>query len=176
MNAERRAGGQNPKAEIRRPKEGRNPKSELRRHIDSSDSEGVLWRRGEEIADQGSALHEDGSVPRPSLQDLHERTAQFGERIIGFAKKIPQNPVNSWLITQQVGAGTSVGANYCEADDAVSGKEFKQKIGTCRKESKETMFFLRMVASAELDLAEEPRHLWREAKELNLIFGAIWRK
>jgi len=75
-----------------------------------------------------------------------------------------------------VGAGTSVGANYCEADDSVSGKEFKQKIGTCRKESKETMFFLRMIANAEPTLADEARTLWREAKELNLIFGAIWRK
>ena len=67
-----------------------------------------------------------------------ERTARFGETIIRFAKKIPRNPVNNRLIDQLVGAGTSVGANYCEADDAVSGKEFKQKIGTCRKESKET--------------------------------------
>ncbi len=85
-------------------------------------------------------------------------------------------PVNNRLIDQLVGAGTSVGANYCEADDAVSGKDFKQRIGTCRKESKETMFFLRMVAAAEESLAAEARVLWREAKELNLIFGAIWRK
>jgi four helix bundle protein len=84
--------------------------------------------------------------------------------------------VNNRLIEQLVGAGTSVGANYCEADDAVSGKEFKQRIGICRKESKETMFFLRMVAAAEEELAGEARALWREAKELNLIFGAIWRK
>ena len=82
-------------------------------------------------------------------KDLGERTARFGEAIIRFAKKIPRNPVNNRLIDQLVGAGTSVGANYCEADDAVSGKDFKQKIGTCRKESKESMFFLRMVATAE---------------------------
>jgi four helix bundle protein len=75
-----------------------------------------------------------------------------------------------------VGAGTSVGANFCEADNSVSGKDFKQRIGTCRKESRETMFFLRMVATAEESLASEARSLWREAKELNLIFGAIWRK
>ncbi|HVM46382.1 MAG TPA: four helix bundle protein [Candidatus Acidoferrum sp.] len=105
-----------------------------------------------------------------------ERTARFGEAIVRFAKKIPRNPGNDRLIGQLVGAGTSVGANYCEADDSVSGKEFKQKIGTCRKESKETMFFLRMIAAAEEDLAAEARLLWREAKELNLIFGAIWRK
>jgi four helix bundle protein len=105
-----------------------------------------------------------------------ERTARFGESIIRFSKKIPRAPGNNRLIDQLVGAGTSVGANYCEADDAVSGKEFKQKIGICRKESKETMFFLRMVAAAEEALATEARVLWREAKELNLIFGSIWRK
>ena len=105
-----------------------------------------------------------------------ERTARFGETIIRFAKKIPRNAVNNRLVDQLVGAGTSVGANYCEADDAVSGKEFKVKIGTSRKESKECMFFLRMVAAAEESLAAEARALWREAKELNLIFGAIWRK
>ncbi len=121
-------------------------------------------------------LREGGPGGKPPPQDLGERTAQFGEAIIEFAKKVPQNPVNNRLIGQLVGAGTSVGANYCEADDAVSGKEFKQKIGTCRKESKETMFFLRMAAKAEPGLAVEARVLWREAKELNLIFGAIWRK
>ena len=114
-------------------------------------------------------------IPIPP-EPLGDRTVRFGEAIIRFAKRIPQNPVNNRLIGQLVGAGTSVGANYCEADDAVSGKEFKQKIGTCRKESKESMFFLRMVAMAEAGLAAEARVLWREAKELNLIFGAIWRK
>jgi len=122
-------------------------------------------------------LLRDGEVSDSGhLKKLDERTAQFGEAIIRFAKKIPAKPVNKRLIEQLVGAGTSVGANYCEADDSISGKEFKQKICTCRKESKETMFFLRMIAVAEAQLASEARSLWREAKELNLIFGAIWRK
>ena len=120
-------------------------------------------------------LREEPVIPLPP-EDLGERTTRFGEAIIRFAKRIPHNAVNNRLIDQLVGAGTSVGANYCEADDAVSGKEFKQKIGTCRKESKESMFFLRMVATAEEGLATDARMLWREAKELNLIFGAIWRK
>ena len=115
-----------------------------------------------------------GGSPPP--RELGERTAQFGEAIIRFVKKVPANPANNPLIAQLVGAATSVGANYCEADDAISGKEFKQKICTCRKESKESMFFLRMIAAAEEGLAPETRVLWREAKELNLIFGAIWRK
>ena len=109
-------------------------------------------------------------------RDLEERSALFGEAIITFAKKIPLNPVNNRLIGQLVGAGPSIGANYCEAKDSISRKEFKQRVCTSRKESKETMFFLRMLATAEAGLAAEARSLWREAKELNLIFGAIRRK
>ena len=117
----------------------------------------------------------DGSQ-KPDKYDLEERTARFGEAIIRFAKKIPQNPVNNRLIEQLVGAGTSVGANYCEADDAVSKRDFRNKIGTCRKEAKETKFFLRMVATAEEHLRAEARILWQEAKELHLIFCSIYRK
>jgi len=160
-------GLQNPKPEIRNPKEARNPKSE-------SDTYAVSW--GDDQEDSGLVLHEDGSVEKHALRALDERTAQFGESIIRFAKKIPRNPVNDRLISQLIGSGTSIGANYCEADNSVSGKDFKLKVGTCRKESKEAMFFLRMIASAEPTLAGEARILWREAKELNLIFGAIWRK
>jgi four helix bundle protein len=108
--------------------------------------------------------------------DLEERTARFGEAIIRFAKKIPRSPVNDRVIDQLVGAGTSIGANYCEADDAVSKKDFRNHIGTCRKESKETKFWLRMVATAEERLKEEARTHWQEAKELHLIFCSILRK
>ena len=72
------------------------------------------------------------------VYDLEERTAQFGEAIIDFAKTIPQTPITNRIITQLVGAGTSVGANYAEADDAVSKKDFLKSIGTCRKEARET--------------------------------------
>jgi four helix bundle protein len=166
---------QNPKAETRRPKEGRNPKSDYSSALDTPGTHSDSWQWADETSTVSMVLREEHVVPPPP-EDLGERTVRFGEAIILFAKKIPRNPVNNRLIDQLVGAGTSVGANYCEADDAVSGKEFKQKIGTCRKESKESMFFLRMVATAEAGLAAEARVLWREAKELNLIFGAIWRK
>jgi four helix bundle protein len=114
-------------------------------------------------------------APAKPVYDLEERTAQFGEAIIRFAKKIPQNPVNNRLIDQLVGAGTSVGANYCEADDGVSEKDFKNKIGTCKKEARETKYFLRMVVAAQENLKPEARVLWQEAKELHLIFCKIWR-
>jgi len=108
--------------------------------------------------------------------DLEERTALFGEAVLQFAKKIPVNPVTRPLISQLVRAGTSVGANYCEADDAVSKKDFKNKIGTCRKEARETKLWLRMIATAEPEAKNDARKLWQEAKELHLIFAAIWRK
>ena len=108
--------------------------------------------------------------------DLEERTALFGEAVLQFAKKIPVNPVTKSLISQLVRAGTSVGANYCEADDAVSKKDFKNKIGTCRKEARETKLWLRMIATAEPEAKNDARKLWQEAKELHLIFAAIWRK
>jgi four helix bundle protein len=108
--------------------------------------------------------------------DLEERTAQFGEAVIRLAKKNPRAPGNNRLIDQIVGAGTSVGANYCEADERVSKKDFRNTIGRCVKEAKETMFFLRMIATAEPALAGEARKLYREAKELMLIFAAIYRK
>ena len=102
--------------------------------------------------------------------DLEERTAKFGEAVLLFAKKIPNNPINYPLISQIVRAATSVGANYCEADDAVSKKDFRNKIGLCRKESRETRHWLRMISSANDDLKPEARKLWQEAQELNLIF------
>jgi four helix bundle protein len=164
----------NPKAEGRNPKEIRRPKSEgFAGRAIKRDSEFWIW--GDERTSELMVLH-DGPLSDESPPDLMERSARFGEAIIELAKKISQNAVNNRLISQLVGAGTSVAANYCEADDAVSGKEFKQKIGYSRKESKETMIFLRFVAKADPNLAAEARILWREARELNLIFGAIWRK
>ncbi len=108
--------------------------------------------------------------------DLESRTAKFGENIIKFAKKIPVTPITSRLIPQLVGAGTSVGANYCEADDAESKGDFRHKIGICKKESRESKHFLRMTAVAVVELANEARVLWQEAKELNLIFNTIYKK
>lgn len=107
--------------------------------------------------------------------DLEERTARFGEDIIKFAKKVPRNTVTIPLIGQLVDAGTSVGGNYCEADCAESRKDFEHKVGICKKESRESKHWLRMIAQAVPELASEARVLWREGNELNLIFTAIVR-
>jgi four helix bundle protein len=129
--------------------------------------EDSFWEDGAGVA------REEAETKR--VYDLEERTARFGEAVIDFAKTIPQNPVTSRIIGQLVGAGTSVGANYVEADDAVSKKDFLKSIGTCRKEARETKHFLRMIVRAVPDLKPQARTLWLEAKELHLIFSKIWR-
>ena len=113
---------------------------------------------------------------RPTKKyDLEERTAKFGEVVIIFAKRLPIGMVTSPLINQLVRAATSIGANYAEADDAQSKKEFLQKIGYCRKEARETKHWLRMIATATPENRDAARVLWQEAKELHLIFAAICR-
>lgn len=107
--------------------------------------------------------------------DLEERTAKYGIQIIQFVNKIPKNPINLTLITQLMRSGTSIGANYCEADGAESKKDFIHKIGICKKESKETKYWLRMIGTTLPEFKEEARLLWKEAQELTLIFSAIIR-
>jgi four helix bundle protein len=107
--------------------------------------------------------------------DLEDRTARFGEAIVAFAKKIPVTEVTRPLVGQLVRAGTSVGSNYCEADDAGSKKEFRYRISVCKREARETKYWLRLVAVAVPTLKDEARVSWQEARELHLIFAAIVR-
>lgn len=108
--------------------------------------------------------------------DLEERTAKFGEDVIKFCQRLPKNLIVNPLIDQLVRAATSCGANYCEADDAESKKDFKHKIGICKKETREAKHFLRMIKVAIPLVENEANLLWQEAMELNLIFNAIYRK
>ena len=108
--------------------------------------------------------------------DLLERTAKFGENIIEFAKSIPDNTINRPLITQLVKSGTSVGANYEEADGALSKRDFMHKIGICKKESKESRHWLRMIAKADSTKKYDAKILWQEAHELTLILSTIAKK
>ncbi len=104
---------------------------------------------------------------------MEERTARFSEDIISFAKTIAKDEVTKPLIGQLVRSGTSIGANYMEADGAESKKDFAHKIAICKKESKETKHWLRMIAKADPDKNGECKKLWIEAKELTLIFSSI---
>jgi len=107
--------------------------------------------------------------------DLEERTQKFGEQIIEFAKKVSTNVVTNSLIGQLVRAGTSVGANYMEANGADSKKDFIHRIGISKREGREVKHWLRMIVKAEPSLKEEARIIWKEAQELTLIFSKIVR-
>ena len=121
--------------------------------------------------------NDDGEAVKrkPRAHDLEERTSGFGRNVIRFAGRIPKNPVTVPLISQLVRAATSVGANYCEADEPVSRKDFRHKLSICRKEAHEAKHRLRMVVEAAPELRSEARPLAQEAKELSLIFNASIR-
>jgi four helix bundle protein len=72
--------------------------------------------------------------------DLTERTAKFGEDVIVFCKSVKQDNINKPILNQLVRSGTSVGANYCEANNASSKKDFRNKIFICKKEAQETKY------------------------------------
>lgn len=159
--------------------EGRSSKSEVSRPA-LTDPVGSLtpsgfWHWGDE-ADDNMILRDAPREDTSAAPELEERATRFGDAVVRFARTVPRGPVTDRLIDQLVGAATSLGANYSEAQDAVSRKDFRARVGISRKESKEAMFFLRMLAAAEPTLTAEARQLWREARELNRIFGAIWRK
>lgn len=105
--------------------------------------------------------------------DLEERSASFGEKIIDFVKTLRRNELNQPLVNQIIRSATSIGANYMEANQASSKKDFKNKIHICRKEANETKHWLRMIARADQDKHDECKKLWKEAHELTLIFSKI---
>jgi len=108
--------------------------------------------------------------------DLQERTAQFGEAVVRFCKGIPRDSTTDPLKGQLVRCGTSIGANYIEANESFSKKDFRFSISRCVKEPKETKYFLRMIAASESLQVEKARELYREGHELHMIFAAIFRK
>lgn len=113
------------------------------------------------------------SKTKKTKYDLEERTAEFGESVIEFCKAIKQDTVMKPLISQLIRSGTSIGANYMEANQASSKRDFRNKIYICKKEANETKHWLRMISKANSEKATVCRKLWREAHELTLIFSKI---
>lgn len=109
----------------------------------------------------------------PNKYNLEERTAIYGENIVAFCKSIKQDTITKPIINQLIRSGTSIGANYCEANNASSKKDFRNKIFICKKESQETKYWLRIIASCEIERKEEIRKYWQETQELTMIFQKI---
>ena len=105
--------------------------------------------------------------------DLLERTSKFGEEIIIFCKNIKQDNINKSIINQLIRSGTSIGANYCEANNASSKKDFRNKIFICKKEAQETRYWLQMISKSNSEQVEKARGLWKECQELTMIFQKI---
>ncbi len=107
--------------------------------------------------------------------DLEERTAVFAERRRALVKRLPRTIGNVEDAKQFIRASGSIGANYIEANEAIGKKDFMMKIKICRREAKETCYWLRLL---EVDdkLEHERQQLSSEARELMKIFGAILRK
>jgi four helix bundle protein len=134
-----------------------------------------MGKKSIKITNDKIQMPNEAQNPNTKKYDLEERTANFGEDVIRFAKTLSNNQINKPLISQVVRSSTSIGANYMEADGAESKKDFKHKIALCKKESKESRHWLRMIATANENKKEECRKLWQEAQELSLIFSAIIR-
>ena len=109
--------------------------------------------------------------------DLEERTALFAERVRDFCLKLPKNAANAEYISQLIRAESSPGANYIEANESSGDKDFKMKIKTCRRESKESSYWLRLtITNGSKEMQDERNYLRQEAKEFVLIFTAILKK
>ncbi|PIZ96829.1 MAG: four helix bundle protein [Candidatus Magasanikbacteria bacterium CG_4_10_14_0_2_um_filter_33_14] len=126
--------------------------------------------------DEIQITNQSKSTNDKKVYDLVERTSKFGGDIIDFVKTLVRDNVNNRLIDQIVRSATSIGANYMEADGAESKKDFIHKISICKKESKETEHWLKMLAKANENRIEECRKLWKEVHELTLIFSSIINK
>ncbi len=116
-------------------------------------------------------------IQNPKLYDLEERTYQFAKRVVFFCKKLPRTISNIEYIKQVIRASGSVGANYIEANEAFSKKDFKMRIKICRKEAKESAYWLRLIMETNVqEFEKEGTILRNESVELKKIFSAIIEK
>ena len=109
--------------------------------------------------------------------DLEDRTFAFAWDVRVFVKGLKRTLANVEDGRQLIKASGSVGANYIEANEALSKKDFLMRIRICRKEAKESRYWLRLVDACD-DQKQETRRqeLIQEATELTSIFGSIVRK
>ena len=105
--------------------------------------------------------------------DLEKRTLEFSKNVIRLCKKLHKNVINNELIGQLIDSSGSIGANYREANDALSKKDFRHRIKITRKEAKETHYWLELLLEANPEFKEEIVVLLNESLELKKIFSSI---
>lgn len=108
--------------------------------------------------------------------DLEERTLQFAKNIRSFLRKLPKDFIALEDAVQLVRSSGSIGANYIEANEALSRKDFFHRIKICRKEAKESSYWLLLLNITKEEYSKEREHFIQEVTELMKIFGAILEK
>ena len=116
------------------------------------------------------------SNPKVPKYDLEERTKEFSKKIILLCKRIPVSAISKPIVNQLIRSGTSVGANYIEANECGSKKDFKHRIIICKKEAKETMYWLDLIKDECGSLIDSVEDLKKESHEFVLIFSSIINK
>ena len=108
--------------------------------------------------------------------DLEDRTLKYAKQIISFVSILPLTAANVEIRKQLIRSGSSIGANYIEANESLSKKDFIMRIKICRKESKESIYWLRLIEIGEENAEKQRQRLIQETEELMRIFGSILQK
>jgi four helix bundle protein len=108
--------------------------------------------------------------------DLEERTLNFGKRVVRLCKSLPFNEVNKKLVDQLIRSGTSVGANYREANETDTKKDFRNRMRIAKKEAKETIYWLELVIEANETLRDRILPLMDESRQIMKILASIYDK
>jgi four helix bundle protein len=108
--------------------------------------------------------------------DLEERTLTFSKRIVDICKKVEKNTVNFKITDQLIRSGTSVGANYREANETDTKRDFLHRIRIAKKEAKETTYWLKLLKHANQQFTKEIDLLIQESIELMKILASIYEK
>ena len=115
-------------------------------------------------------------IKSPGRYDLEERTQKFAKAVIQFISTLPKTLTNEELSKQVIRSAGSVGANYIEANEALSKKDFAMRAKICRKEAKESRYWLELFDIKDEQIERQRHLLTKEASELTKIFGAIVEK
>lgn len=124
---------------------------------------------------QTSSKTQDSTV-KPVPFDLEERTSKFGEEIVKFCRTLDVDHISRPIVSQLVRSATSIGANYAEANNASSKKDFRNKLHIAKKEVQETKHWLRMLEPCYRDHEEKIRLFWQKAHEFALILQSMANK
>lgn len=129
-----------------------------------------------QILNQKLQINSKSQYSNSKQYDLEERTLEFGKRIIRLCRALPKDIINNRLCDQLIRSGTSIGANYREANETDTKKDFRNRIRISKKEAKETIYWLELIIDANHELKARILPLLDESRELVKILASIYEK